>query len=202
MLVSNSIHDLRVLLEPYTLLYVEDNIGLNTKGTELFKKIFNNVYSASDGMEGLIQYKKYHPQIVITDIGMPKLDGFDMSDEILRIDPEVKIIVTTAYNDHLHLHRSIRIGVFDYLSKPVRLEDIIESLFRCAKALSNEFYRKIFITAHPIQNNLGLLMNGNDVMIVNQSCLDFFGVQNVEIFRNMFPIFGEVFQCAIQPLAV
>ncbi|MDD2951367.1 MAG: response regulator, partial [Sulfuricurvum sp.] len=59
---------LRTILQSYSLLYVEDNVGLNTQVTALFKKIFETVYTAYDGEEGLALFKEHHPSIVITDI--------------------------------------------------------------------------------------------------------------------------------------
>lgn len=192
MLESNSIKDLQLSLKAYSLLYVEDNKELNTKGTALFKKIFPQVYSAHDGEEGFVLFNKHRPKIVITDISMPKIDGLKMAEEIGRIDPEIKIIITTAHDDHDYLHRSIRIGIFDYLCKPIRVEEIIDTLSRCAQALNDEFDRKIFANVNVIKSKLDLLMNGHNLIMANQACLDFFGVKSVDIFRNMFSSFGEL----------
>lgn len=196
MVQSSSLKELHALLESYSLLYVEDNVGLNAQATTLFKKILDRVYSAHNGEEGLELFKKYHPQIVITDISMPKRDGLEMAEDILKIDPEIKIIVTTAHDDHDFLHRAIRIGIFDYLTKPIGIESITTTLTRCAKILNDELHRKIFnANLHAVfnyQNNNILLLHGCKVVMVNQPSLDFFGVPSVEVFQKKFLTFGEL----------
>ena len=186
---------LRISLQPYTLLYVEDNVGLNSQATVLFQKIFDTVYSAYDGEEGMALYKEHHPAIIITDITMPKMDGLSMAEEIAHIDPDAKIIITTAYDDHDLLHRAIRIGVFEYLLKPMRMENLIEALTRCAHVLNEELHRKIFnANLHSIfnyQNSLTVLLQDQKVVMANQPMLDFFDVPSVEKLRERFTSFGE-----------
>ena len=187
---------LRTILQSYSLLYVEDNVGLNTQVTALFKKIFETVYTAYDGEEGLALFKEHHPSIVITDIEMPKMDGLVMSKAIMQIDPEVKVIVTTAHDDPDLLHQAIRIGVFDYLVKPMRVETLAKTLARCAHILKEELHRKIFnANLHSIfnyQNSLTLLLQGQKVVMANQPCLEFFGAESVDVLRKNFESFGSM----------
>jgi len=196
MVEPNALKQLRIALQPYTLLYVEDNVGLNNQATILFQKIFETVYSAYDGETGLALFKEHHPAIVITDITMPKMDGLSMAEAILHIDPDVKLIVTTAHDDHDLLHRAIRVGVFDYLAKPMRIENLVETLSRCSVILKEELHRKIFnANLHSIfnyQNSLTLLLQDQKVVMANQPTLDFFDVQSVEKLRGMFVSFGEM----------
>ncbi len=183
-------------LAPYALLYVEDNRGLNAQATVLFKKIFSSVYTAYDGEEGLELFKKHRQAIIITDIEMPKMNGLEMSQEILKIDPEVKIIITTARDDFTLLHQSIRLGVFDYLVKPMRVEILAKTLVRCAHVLNEELHRKIFYAnLHSIfnyQNSLTILLQNQKVVMANEPSLEFFGVSNVEMLRKTFVSFGTM----------
>lgn len=183
-------------LAPYALLYVEDNRGLNAQATVLFKKIFSSVHTAYDGEEGLELFKKHRPAIIITDIEMPKMNGLTMSQEILKIDPDVKIIITTAHDDFTLLHQSIRLGVFDYLVKPMRVEILAKTLVRCAHELNEELHRKIFYAnLHSIfnyQNSLTILLQNQKVVMANEPSLEFFGVSNVEMLRKLFVSFGTM----------
>ncbi|HEX5670621.1 MAG TPA: response regulator, partial [Sulfuricurvum sp.] len=196
MISSNRINDLRTSLESYALLYVEDNIGLNTQATELFEKFFVNVYSAHDGEEGLALFIKHRPQIVITGITMSKLDGLSMAEKIAQIDDNVKIIITTSHDDQKYLHRSIRIGIFDYLLKPIKLDNITDTLSRCAKVLNDDLNQNIvnnnLNTIFDYQNNQVMLLHDHNLVIANQSSLDFFDVPNVDKFQNKFLRFGEL----------
>lgn len=193
---QNVLKQLRANLHSYSLLYVEDNVGLNTQATTLFKKFFDTVVSATDGSEGLALFEKYHPQIVITDINMPKIDGLKMSEMIRSIDPDVIIIITTAHDERDFLHQSIKIGVFDYLIKPLKIDNLIEIFTRCSDVLTEGSHRKIFnANLHAVfnyQNNLVLLLHERRVVIANQPTLDFFGVSTIEALRKRFQSFGEI----------
>lgn len=192
----NVLKQLRATLHSYSLLYVEDNAGLNAQATTLFKKFFDNVVSAYDGEEGLTLFKQHRPQIVITDINMPKMDGLKMSEAIHEIDPDVIIIITTAHDEVEMLHHSIKIGVFDYLIKPLKIDNLIDTFTRCSEVFMEAFHRKIFnANLHAVfnyQNNLVFLLHERNVVIANQPCLDFFGVPNIEALRKKFQTFGEV----------
>ncbi|HEX5329764.1 response regulator [Sulfuricurvum sp.] len=192
----NVLKQLRANLHTYPLLYVEDNRGLNAQATVLFKKFFDNVISGYDGEEGLALFEKHRPAIVITDINMPKMDGLKMSEAIHEIDPDVLIIITTAHDERDFLHQSIKIGVFDYLIKPLKIDNLIETFTRCSEMLVEAFHRKIFnANLHAVfnyQNNLVILLHERNVVIANQPTLDFFGVKNIEALRKRFQTFGEV----------
>lgn len=192
----NVLKQLRSALHSYTLLYVEDNLGLNAQATTLFKKFFDTVLSAKDGAEGLKLFEKHRPQIVITDINMPKIDGLKMSEMIREVDPDAIIIITTAHDERELLHQSIKIGVFDYLIKPLKIDNLIETFTRCSQTLTEAFHRKIFnANLHAVfnyQNNLVLLLHERRVVIANQPTLDFFGVSSIEALRKRFQSFGEI----------
>jgi CheY-like chemotaxis protein len=192
----NVLKQLRSALHSYTLLYVEDNVGLNAQATTLFKKFFDTVLSAKDGAEGLALFEQYHPQIVITDINMPKIDGLKMSEVIRKSNPDVIIIITTAHDEVDFLHQSIKIGVFDYLIKPLKIDNLIETFTRCSEVLIEVYHRKIFnANLHAVfdyQNNLVFLLHERRVVIANQPTLDFFGVSTIEALRKRFQSFGEI----------
>lgn len=196
MVEANTLKQLHVSLQSYALLYVEDNVGLNAQASTLFKKIVDTVYSAYDGEEGLKLFTQHRPDIIITDYGMPKMDGLTMAEAILRINPDAKIILTSANDDPKVLHRALRIGIFDFLVKPLRIETLVETLIRCSHLLRDELHRRIFTTnLHTIfnyQNNQVLLLHKQNVVMANQPCLDFFGVASIEIFRKQFASFGEL----------
>lgn len=196
MVDAAALKQLRVSLQSHALLYVEDNVGLSAQATLLFQKIFEIVYTAYDGEEGLKLFKLHKPSIVITDITMPKMDGLSMAEAILKIEPDCKIIVTTAHDDVDYLHRSIRTGVFDFLVKPLKIEVMAATLTRCAEILKEELHRKIFYTnLHSIfnyQNALVILLQAKKVVMANQPCLEFFGCSNIVELRHRFDTFGTL----------
>lgn len=192
---SNKLKQLRTTLQNYSLLYVENNPKLNAQLTELFKKFFGKVFSAFDGPEGLQMFEQNRPQVVVSDINLPQMNGLEMVRRILVMDSETKIIITSAHDEAEYLHQAIRIGVFDYLPKPLQADELMQVLSRCSVSLTEALHRKIFnANLHAIfnyQNNLVLLLHGRNVVMANERCLAFFGIPSMEAFRKQFSGFGE-----------
>jgi YesN/AraC family two-component response regulator len=115
------------------VLFVEDEETILDCMGIYFKRRFRDVYLAADGAEGLEKFREYRPDLVVTDIEMPKLDGLEMSKEIRKISPDTPIILTTAYNEDAQVEEGKRIGVSAYLLKPVDyadLDGVIATLFK------------------------------------------------------------------------
>ena len=89
---NSSLGDLR-------LLYVEDDDSTLRALTRVLSKQFKEVITASDGVEGLSLYKKYLPDMVLTDLTMPKMTGLEMSAAIKEIDKDAIIIALSAQNN-------------------------------------------------------------------------------------------------------
>ncbi len=81
--------------------------------------IYEVVKEASFALEALEYLDEHTVDIVITDINMPVMDGLAMAQHILKLDPNVQVIVITGYNDFDHAQRALKIGIVDYLVKPV-----------------------------------------------------------------------------------
>ena len=77
------------------------------------------VKEASFALEALEYLDEHTVDIVITDINMPVMDGLAMAQRIMKMDENVQVIVITGYNDFDHAQRAIKIGIADYLVKPV-----------------------------------------------------------------------------------
>lgn len=176
------------------LLYVEDNPGLSEKVSTLLGKFFAEVINASDGEEGLSLFRKRRPKIVMTDIKMPKMSGLEMAQHIRNIDPSVKIVITSAFDDKPYLFEAIRIGVFDYIKKPFSIDDMVAVMVRAVASLEQEENRDIFtVYMHDIlnyQSNLLLLMQEEKPIFSNQTFLDFFEVDRLEDFRQTYGDLG------------
>lgn len=111
-----------------SVLFVEDESIIRIEFIESLKSYINTVYGAKDGAEGLELYKKHLPDVVITDIKMPNLNGLDMAREIKKIDPVIPIIVVTAYSDSDLLVNAIEIGINHYIIKPINIDKILDAL--------------------------------------------------------------------------
>ncbi|BDL81429.1 butyrate response regulator transcription factor BumR [Campylobacter jejuni] len=107
------------------ILVVEDEIKTRESLINVLSERFSKVIGAQNGDEGL---KKFKPDLVITDIAMPIMDGLDMAREIKEISDDVPIVVLSAYSEKERLLRSIDIGIDKYLIKPVDIEELFKVL--------------------------------------------------------------------------
>lgn len=115
-------------LSSLTLLYVEDDPATREELTQMLELWFARVYVAENGQTGLEAFKKHQPDIVLTDIQMPVLNGLSMSAQIRLLVPEQPVIVLSAYNDMEYLFRAIDIGINQYVTKPISIERLFDKL--------------------------------------------------------------------------
>ncbi len=142
-------------LKELSILYVEDDDFIRDEMAEFLSRRFRKIYLAENGSLGVDLFKKHHIDIIITDINMPIINGLDMSKIIKGIDSSVPIIVTTAYDDTELLIEAIDIGVDKYVLKPIKLENIVNAIFKCAEQLFH--IREIEKLNSVLQDNLSTL---------------------------------------------
>jgi len=196
MLDKGKIKELKELSEGLTLLYVEDNDRLREKASALLQKLFDNVISAADGEEGYILFKENRPEIVISDIKMPKLNGLDMIKKIKKIQPSTKFIVTTAFDEKELLHQAIELGVFYYMQKPMKIEELATTLRRCIQSINMEDSSSLFNSYMAdmlnYQSDMLALMSKTRPLFVNQMFLNFFDLENIDEFEDKYGDFGSL----------
>ena len=116
-----------------SLLVVEDDkvarVIMSVMITRKFPDI--SVYDAEDGRMGLELFKEYTPDIVITDINMPEMDGIQMAGVIKSIKADTKFIVITGYSDKNYLERFGEIGFSDYTLKPIEFKKLFVMIEKC-----------------------------------------------------------------------
>ncbi|MDY6821117.1 MAG: response regulator transcription factor [Deferribacterota bacterium] len=89
---------------------------------------FKVVAQVSDGVEAIEMFKKYRPDIVLMDIRMPKLGGYEATLEIKKIDKDAKIIVLTQYDDTQYILRFLQAGVSGYILKKAAGVELISAI--------------------------------------------------------------------------
>ena len=130
-------------LKNLTVLYVEDDGDTRMQFNEFLSRPVGTLITAANGMKGLEAFKKHAPDIVITDIHMPQMDGLTMAQNILEMVPSVPIIVVTAFEQADYLKRAINIGIDKYVTKPVNSYLLFECLLECARRLRAEQQLKL-----------------------------------------------------------
>ena len=136
------------------VLYVEDNEALRDSTLKVLNNFFKAVDIAVDGLDGIDRYKTFQTQnekpydLIISDINMPHINGVEMSEKILELEPTQSIIFVTAHNEIEYLHKAIRLGISSFLLKPLKLQDLASVLYKVCQAISdrnlvNEHYAMI-----------------------------------------------------------
>ena len=188
---------LRKQADNLSVLYAEDNAGLRLQMHKFLRKFFKKLYVAKDGLDGLELYKQYQPRIVITDIKMPNMDGLEMSKKIKDMNPDVKIIIISAFDDKEKLYEAIDIGTYRYEKKPLDIKDFIKVLLRCANDITKEEQRETFNKyikdIFHYQDNMLVLMENGEPVVANSLFLDFFGVENIEELKKKYKDIGDRF---------
>ncbi|NPA88547.1 MAG: diguanylate cyclase [Epsilonproteobacteria bacterium] len=125
-------------LKNLTCLYVEDDEMIRDIFALMLKRYFKEVIIATNGKEGLELFKTCKPDIIISDIRMPIMDGIEMAREIKKIDPSAYIIFVTAFSDSEYLQSALELGAEGYITKPVEKEKLLQKLNFLAEVIKNK----------------------------------------------------------------
>ena len=125
-------------LKSLTLLYVEDDEDSRQEFSKILTRSVGKLITATNGAEGVDAFNRLHPDIILSDISMPVMDGLAMAEKIRETDNSVPIIVLTAFEQNDYLMKSINIGIDKYLTKPVDIHDLNETLTTFSRRLAAE----------------------------------------------------------------
>jgi diguanylate cyclase (GGDEF)-like protein/putative nucleotidyltransferase with HDIG domain len=131
----SNIKELQKIAKNLTVLYVEDEKELRNSVQLYLLKIFNKVTAVADGLEGLNRYNEHPYDIVISDIQMPNMNGLQMALEIKSINPNQEIIIISAYAESNYFLDAIRLGINDYIIKPINYLQMNQVLYKAAVKL-------------------------------------------------------------------
>jgi DNA-binding response OmpR family regulator len=87
------------------------------------------VIAASNGEEGLRKVKEERPHLILLDVRMPKMNGLEVLKQVREIDHEVGVIMVTAVNEEETGRQALKLGAFDYITKPLDLKYLERSLW-------------------------------------------------------------------------
>lgn len=111
-------------------MVVDDSITMRKASSNVLKRHGFNVITARDGLDAIAQLSENTPDIILLDVEMPRMDGFEFA-TVIRNDPKFKdlpIIMITSRTGDKHRNRAIEIGVNDYLGKPYQEVELVASM--------------------------------------------------------------------------
>ena len=122
------------------IVIVEDEIKIREGMAKLIESQTEHVVlgEAVDGKDGLEMILRFRPDLVITDIKMPKMDGLEMVRELHERKLSLHVVILTGYSEFEYAQKALRYGVDDYLLKPLAIDDIRDMLAKVEEKLKKE----------------------------------------------------------------
>lgn len=151
---TSSIWHMKTIYKPMkkikiTVLYAEDDPILREKFKKILSRKFETLLVAENGREGYDLYVEHKPDLILSDIKMPEMDGLEMIEKIKKIDKSAKAIVMSAFSKPHYFLRAITIGVQSYLIKPVETKRLFGAIDELAdrimleRNIKYEEYRRV-----------------------------------------------------------
>lgn len=125
----------------YTLLIVEDEELVRTGIRRLvpFEQFgITTILEAGDGEEGLRLFLAHHPDLILLDINVPRLNGLEFAAKAKEREPRVKIAIITGYDYYDYAVTALKLGIDDYVLKPVSRSDVSEMLRKLVEKLHED----------------------------------------------------------------
>ena len=123
------------LARPTLVMVVDDSVTVRKVTTRLLERAGMNALTAKDGVDALTQLQEHRPDIILLDVEMPRMDGFEVA-TLVRHDERMKdlpIIMITSRTGEKHRQRAMAIGVNEYLGKPYQESLLLETINRLVK---------------------------------------------------------------------
>lgn len=102
-----------------TILIIDDEPEIVELLTEFVKQLGHAVLSASNGLQGLEIAISQNPDLVISDINMPKMNGLEMLEKLKATGSTTPVILFTAFSDTQKIRSAWKLGAFDFVEKPI-----------------------------------------------------------------------------------
>ena len=103
----------------WKVLFIDDDEGIRKVISIALEDVGYNMLTAADGQEGIELCQKHAPQIIITDIRMPGMDGIEVLKSIKKTDPDKEVIVTTGFGEIEYAIQALQLDASDFITKPI-----------------------------------------------------------------------------------
>ena len=164
-----------LILKSSTLLLAEDDKFVRESFGRVLSLYVGNILLAKDGEEALELFEKEQPDIIITDVKMPKLNGIELIKKIREENRSIPIIITSAYSDREYLLDAIKLSLVEYIIKPMKESQLNSVLENSAKILLDNSKTKIYFDENNYYDytNKQFISNSNFISLTNKE-IEFF----------------------------
>ena len=114
------------------ILFVDDELSQAEMAVDILEHLGYQVVSLTDSVEALEKFKQDPDKfdLVITDLTMPKMTGKDLTRELIKIRPDIPVILSSGYTESISIEQAKQMGVREYLMKPIAIKDLARSIRR------------------------------------------------------------------------
>ncbi|MEO2255833.1 response regulator [Paenibacillus amylolyticus] len=136
---------MELIVEPLKVLIVDDEYlirNLLRMRIDWKQQGMTIIGEASDAEEALNQVELLRPDIVFTDIYMPKMDGIELSGILMERYPNIKIVVVTGHDEFEYARQSVKLGISDFILKPIRASELLQVTVKLRAAIEQEIGRE------------------------------------------------------------
>lgn len=180
-----------------TILYVHNDLSEKNSDLEILKKYTKNILTSNEEEEVLFLYKEHNPDIVITDIKMPKLNGLNLIEEIKEINPSQSILIKTTKNKKKYMLKALDLQVDCYLKNSVKENVLIKKIQEIVGKYSlnkrNTQRGKILQNIMDNQSSLVLLTDFESISYCSKSFLKFFTLSHQDDLFNRYENILDIF---------
>ncbi|MGB6329603.1 MAG: response regulator [Halarcobacter sp.] len=127
---------IKLKLKALTILYAEDEIGIRKNIMKTLSYYAKDVYEASNGKEALDLYEEKKPDIILSDIHMPIMDGIEFIKKVRKKDKNTPVVMITAHTDKKYLLEAVELHMEKYIVKPINTRMLFEVLGKCIDSLN------------------------------------------------------------------
>lgn len=167
--------DHELILSNSSILLAEDEENVRHSFKKVLELYVKEVHEAKDGEEAYALYQQHSPDIIFTDIKMPRLNGLELIKKIRSCDKTTPIIVTSAYADQSFLLESIKLSLVEYLIKPIQENDLLRVLETSAEAIMGDDASVLSLNNHCTYDfhNKTLKISNKDITLTSKE-IEFF----------------------------
>jgi len=152
-------------LSKYSLLYVENELHIRKMILDYLQEHFSIIYQANNGEEALSIYYDKRPDIIITDIEIPRMNGLEFAMNIRKNDDITPILITTEYTKQEYLLEAIELNITKYLIKPIQKEKLLEAIQLTFKKIDSNNPIVIQLTAQHKYDTYNKRLTCNDTIV-------------------------------------
>lgn len=152
-----------------TILYAEDELGIRKNIADSLNYYCKEVLEAGDGQEAYEIYKEKEPDIILSDIHMPNVNGIEFVKKVRKDNRDIPIVMITAHTDKEYLLEAVELHMEKYIVKPVDIDELFETLEKCVEVLDSNKKVSIKVNTDYIYDyDAKELKFKNEIVILNK----------------------------------